>query len=154
MAALAVGLVVPVAGLPTLAASTDALQPSVPSYRLEAEYQADLHLDWDTRRVRLRTTIIVTNTTSSTVDRLELNTVAARLGGLRRLRVTVDGTGVRARASGQTIGVPLDPALEAGGSRTVRVAFRARLRTTSASRTYFFTAGPSPSARRPTVSPS
>jgi hypothetical protein len=136
-ATLAVALVAP-AGSPTASASTGSA-PSVASYRLEAEYDADLHLDWDTRQVRVRTTIAVRNVTPSPVKHLDLNTVVARMGGMRRLRVSVDGVAVHARASGQTIGVPLVPPLEAGGTRTVRVAFRARLRTTSAARTYFFT---------------
>jgi hypothetical protein len=46
---------------------------------------------------------------------------------------------VPARRSNQTTRVPLQPALEPGGTRTVVVAFRARLRTTSAARTFFFT---------------
>jgi hypothetical protein len=124
---------------PVLAAPVAAVRPAVASTRLEAEYDADLHLDWDTRRVRVRTSILVRNPTASTVERLDLNTVAARLGDLRRLRVRVDGVGVPGRVFGQTIRVPLVPGLESGGARTVVVNFRARLRTTSASRTYFFT---------------
>jgi hypothetical protein len=114
-------------------------RPALASYRLDAEYEVTLHLDWDSRRVRLRTTILVRNDTPSSVARLVLNTVAAKLGSMRGLRVSVDGTRVTARRSGQSIRVPIDPALEPGGTRTVVVTFRARLRTTSAARTYFFT---------------
>jgi hypothetical protein len=116
-----------------------AVQPALASFRLEARYDADLHLDWDSRRLRLRTVIEVRNITPSSFDHLDLNTVAARFGGLRRLRARVEGDTVRARAFGQTIRVPLAPVLAPGETRTVVVSFRARLRTTSASRTYFFT---------------
>jgi aminopeptidase N len=110
----------------------------VASYRLSAEYQARLHLDWDTRQVRLRTDITVGNTSPEPVDRLELNTVAARLGSLEGLRVTVNGAAVRAKVIGQTIRVPLEPPLAIGAAGTVRVAFRARLRTRTDGRSYFF----------------
>jgi hypothetical protein len=116
-----------------------AIRPALASFRLEAEYDADLHLDWDSRRIRLRTVIHVRNATTARFDHLDLNTVAAKLGGLSRLRTRVGGDGVRSRVFGQTIRVPLDPVLAPGESRTVVVSFRARLRTTSASRTYFFT---------------
>jgi hypothetical protein len=111
----------------------------VASYRLQAEYRSRLHLDWDTRRVRLATDILVHDTSLEPVDRLELNTVAARLGSLEGLRVQVDGRQVHAKVIGQTIRVPLDPPLAVGASASVRVAFRARLRTTTEGRSYVFT---------------
>lgn len=126
----------PVAAAPI---APEATVPAVASYRLQAEYRARLHLDWDTRRLRLATDISVLNTSLEPVDRLELNTVAARLGSLEGLRVSVDGRSTRAKVIGQTIRVPLDPPLAVGAGSSVRVAFRARLRTTTESRTYFFT---------------
>jgi hypothetical protein len=126
----------PVAAAPI---AHEATIPAVASYRLQAEYRARLHLDWDTRRLRLATDISVLNTSLEPVDRLELNTVAARLGSLEGLRVRVDGRSTRAKVIGQTIRVPLDPPLAVGAGSSVRVAFRARLRTTTESRTYFFT---------------
>ena len=72
-------------------------------------------------------------------QRLDLNTVAAKLGDMRRLRVRADGATVPARpAPARPSGSRLDPALEPGDTRTV-VVFRVRLRTTSAARTFFFT---------------
>jgi hypothetical protein len=116
MAALAVPgaqLAGPTAAAPSM---PGAPVPAVASYRLQAEYRARLHLDWDTRRVRLATDIAVLNTSLEPVDRLELNTVAARLGSLEGLRVRVDGQPARAKVIGQTIRVPLDPPLAVGAA--------------------------------------
>ena len=135
---LVVGLASLLLALP-LAPPAAAAQPSVASYRLEGQYEARLHLDWDTRRVRVGTSIEVRNTSDGLVDRLELNSVAARLGSIQHLRVKVNGVKARARVSGQTITVPLDPPLAVGGTATAWLAFRARLRTTTQGRTYFFT---------------
>jgi hypothetical protein len=113
-------------------------QPAVASYRLEASYDVALHLDWETRRVDVETTIALRNTSGGPVDRLELNTVAAKLGSMRGLRVTVDGHKVRPSVVGQTIGVPFGVPLAEAAEASVKVAFRARLQTTVAGRAYFF----------------
>jgi aminopeptidase N len=123
----------------TASTASEAVSPAVASYRLEAEYRARLHLDWGTRRVRLATDITVRNTSLEPVDRLELNSVAARLGSLEGLRTRVDDQPVRAKVIGQTIRVPLDPPLAVGATAALRLAFRARLRTDTAGRAYFFT---------------
>jgi hypothetical protein len=132
-AALIALLLLVVAALPGAAA-----QPAVASYRLEARYDVSVHLDWATRRVAVRTSIDVLNSSGGPVDRLELNTVAAKLGSMRRLRVTVDGIRVRPRVKGQTIGVPLSAPLAESANATVDVSFVARLRTSTAGRSYFF----------------
>jgi hypothetical protein len=137
--ALAATLAIATLLVPGASLASAELSPAVASYRLQAEYRARLHLDWDTRRVRLATDIAVLNTSLEPVDRLELNTVAARLGSLGGLRVTIDGQPVRAKVIGQTIRLPLAPPLAVGAGTSVRVAFRARLRTTTERRTYFFT---------------
>lgn len=108
------------------------------SYELEARYDVDVRLDWDTRWVRVTTAIDLRNTSGSRIDRLELNTVAAKLGGLRNLRVKVDGVPASASVGGQTIRLPLPTALQAGDSARVTVAFKARLGTSATGRGYFF----------------
>lgn len=113
-------------------------QPAVASYRLEASYDVAVHLDWDTRWVDIDTTIALHNTSGGPVDRLELNTAAAHLGSMRGLRVTVDGVRVRPSVVGQTIRVPFDEPLAEAAVASVRLDFRARLRTTVAGRSYFF----------------
>jgi hypothetical protein len=108
------------------------------SYDLTARYSAHLHLAWATRRVRLSTIIEVANSSGQAIDRLDLNTVAAKFGHLRRLQVSVDGARVPARVLGQTITVPLPEVLPAAGTARVRVAFRATLTTTVGGRSWLF----------------
>lgn len=117
----------------------DTAVPAGASYALDASYDVDLFLDWDTRRLRITTTIDLVNTSGRAVDRLHLNTIAARLGTLRKLRVRVDGIEVTARASGQTITVPLIVPLASAATAEVAVSFRARLLTTAAGRGFLFT---------------
>jgi hypothetical protein len=108
------------------------------SFRLEARYDVDVHLDWDTRWVDVKTTIDLRNTSGGSVNRLELNTVAAKLGGLKNLRARVDGRAVAATKVGQTLLVPLGRALPVGDTVTVFVAYRARLATRIGGRSYLF----------------
>ena len=120
-----------------------ALVPAAPvsaasSYDLEARYTVSLHLDWDTRWVDVKTTIALRNTSGRAIDRLELNTVAAKLGSLKNLRARVDGVSVGASMIGQTLKVSLRRTLAAGDSAAVFVGYRARLTTSTAGRSYLF----------------
>jgi hypothetical protein len=135
---IAAAAVVLLAGLLAAPLHAGAVQPSVASYRLEARYDVSLHLDWDSRRVRVRTLLTVANPVGAAVDRLELNTVAAHLGAMRDLRVVVDGARVRPTVVGQTIRVPLAVPLDASRSVGLRVSYRARLGTSAAGRGYYF----------------
>ncbi len=119
------------------------LIPSTPvssasSYNLEARYNVSLHLDWASRRLRVTTVIDLLNTTSGPVDRIRLNTVAAKIGAMNGLTVKVDGTAVKAKRTGQTIVVPLGRSVAPGGSARVLVKYRARLATTASGRRYLF----------------
>ncbi len=73
------------------------------------------------------------------IDRIELNTVAARLGGLRIGELTVDGRTARPTIRDQTIVVPLGGTLPDGATTTVRVAFSATARRTTAGSDWLFT---------------
>jgi hypothetical protein len=73
------------------------------------------------------------------IDRLELNTVAARLGAVRIGSTTVDDEPVKVRVNDQTLVVPLGGILDPGVTTTVRVAYRARLRTGVAGSDWLFT---------------
>ncbi len=108
------------------------------SLRLTATYTARLKLSWSHHRVRVDATLVVANTSGAPIDRLELNTIAARLGNLRLDPVTVDGVPVTATRSDQTLVVPLGGILPAGGSTTVRVRFGADLRTNLAGSNWLF----------------
>lgn len=111
---------------------------AVSSYDLETRYTVGVHLDWDTRWVDVTTTIDVRNTSGRAIDRLDLNTVAAKLGNMKNLRARVNGSTRKVTKMGQTLIVPLGFELAAGASATVFVGYRARLRTTTAGRSYFF----------------
>ena len=57
----------------------------------------------------------ITNTSGGPIDRVELNTIAARIGNIALDPVTVDGVAVKATRSDQTIVVPLGGILPMGG---------------------------------------
>jgi hypothetical protein len=120
-----------------------ALVPSAPvsaatSYDLEGRYTVDVHLDWDTRWVDVTTTIALRNTSGRTIDRLDLNSVAAKLGSMRNLRARVNGSRVGVTRMGQTLIVPLGFDLAAGDAASVFVGYRARLTTKTSGRSYLF----------------
>ncbi len=108
------------------------------SYDLEARYTVDLHLDWDTRWVDVDTTIALRNTSGQSIDQLALNTVAAKLSRLRRLRAQVNGLPGKVSRIGQTLKVRLPGGLADGDTATVFVGYRARLATKAAGRSYLF----------------
>jgi hypothetical protein len=108
------------------------------SYDLEARYDVDVHLDWDSRWVDVKTRISLRNTSGQAIDRLELNTVAAKLGQMGNLRARVDGAAADVSRVGQTLTLPLGGELAAGATAVIFVGFKARLRTSAAGRGYFF----------------
>jgi hypothetical protein len=109
------------------------------SINLSAEYQATVRLNFGTRSFRVSSTMTVTNTSGVSIDRLELNTIAARLGGMRITLARSDGHDVAATVSDQTIRVPLGGTLPAGGTVTVRLDYSASLRSDTAGSNWLFT---------------
>ena len=109
------------------------------SLDLDAAYRATLKLNWETRAIWVDSTATIRNTSGGPIDRIELNTIAARLGGIRLRPVTVDGTAVAAAVDDQTIVVPLGGILPAGATTQVRVRFSARLRGDLAGSDWLFT---------------
>ena len=109
------------------------------SLDLDATYRATLKLTWATRAIWVDATAAIRNTSGGPIDRLELNTIAARLGGIRLRPVTVDGTSVTSTVSDQTIVVPLGGILPAGATARIRVRFSARLRNDLAGSDWLFT---------------
>ena len=108
------------------------------SLNLDATYQATLKLTWATRAIWVDSTATIRNTSGGPIDRVELNTIAARLGGIRLRPVTVDGTTVAAMISDQTIVVPLGGVLPTGAETRIRVRFSARLRSGLAGSDWLF----------------
>lgn len=98
------------------------------SLALDAAYRATLRLNWASGAIWVDSTATITNTSGAEIDRVELNTIAARLGGMRLRAVTLDGLAVEASVSGQTIIVPLGGILPVDGTAQVRVQYSGRLR--------------------------
>jgi hypothetical protein len=109
------------------------------SLDLDTTYRATLKLTWATRAIWVDSTATIRNTSGGPIDRVELNTIAARLGGIRLRPVTVDGTAVAATVTDQTIVVSLGGILPAGATTQVRVRFSARLRGDLAGSDWLFT---------------
>ncbi len=109
------------------------------SLHLVATYAARLKLNWAAHRIRVDATLSIANTSGGPIDRVELNTIATRLGAMRLDPVTVDGVAVKATISDQTIVVPLGGILPAGGSTTIRVRYGATLRTSLGGSNWLFT---------------
>lgn len=126
----------------TAAATASAIVPGSvdrTALALRATYEARFSLGWSKRSLSGGVRITVTNTSGGPIDRLELNTVAARLGAMRLGGVTVDGVPVPARIDDQTIVVPLGGILPEGATTLVRVPFRATLRSDLRGSNWLFT---------------
>jgi hypothetical protein len=124
------------------AATTTAIQPGAvnrTSLAISATYNAYAYLGYNSRTLNVDSTMVATNRSGVDIDRLELNTIAARLGNLRLRVATVDGRAVRVTRSDQTLIVPLGGILPAGQSVTVRTAFRSTLRSTLSGSNWMFT---------------
>ncbi|HUQ78895.1 MAG TPA: hypothetical protein VM427_08530 [Patescibacteria group bacterium] len=109
------------------------------SMALTAEYDATVRLDFGTRSFRVSSTMAITNTSGRAIDRLELNTIAARLGRMTVTLARSDGKAVRATIRDQTITVPLGGILQPGARVVVRVDYRATLRGDLAGSNWLFT---------------
>jgi hypothetical protein len=109
------------------------------SLHLTATYDVGLSLRYGAGAISAVSTMAVTNASGGPIDRLELNTVAARLGRLRIRSLSVDGVPVRPKVSDQTILVPLGGILPDGATATVRIAFAATVRRTLTGSNWLFT---------------
>lgn len=109
------------------------------SINLDATYDTYLKLAWTSRAIWVSSTATIRNTSGGTIDRIEFNTIAARLGRMRLSPVTVDGATVSATVSDQTITVPLGHPLAAGAQTIVRISFGATLRSGLSGSDWLFT---------------
>jgi hypothetical protein len=109
------------------------------SLALTAEYDVALSLNFGSRAFTVDSTMSVRNVSGGPIDRLELNTIAARLGGMKLPTVTVGGLPVTAKVDDQTIIVPLGGILGTGQSVEVRVRYAATLRSTITGSNWLFT---------------
>jgi len=109
------------------------------SLNLTATYQATVRMSFATRAFAVNEAISVTNTSGIAIDRLELNTIAARLGGMTITGATVDAAAVHPTIGDQTIHLPLGGILDPGATTVVRLQYRATLRSTTTGSTWLFT---------------
>jgi hypothetical protein len=98
------------------------------SLDVTARYHVNAAITVHTGALDVTTAITVRNDSGAGIDRLELNTIAARLGALAVTGTTVDDAPVSAAVHDQTITVPLGGVLPDGAMTTVRVEYRATLR--------------------------
>ena len=109
------------------------------SVNLTASYSVVLALRYGTRAFSVNSTATITNTSGGPIDRVEFNTIAARLGGMELRAVEVDGVRRTARVHDQTVIVPLGGILPAGSTAKVRVQYRSTLRSSLAGSNWLFT---------------
>jgi hypothetical protein len=109
------------------------------SLELSATYDVNAELSVASGALDVSTTLVVRNNGDEAIDRLELNTIAARLGRLRVTSASVDEAPVKVRIDDQTLLVPLGGILEPGVAITVRIAYRATLQTGLGGSDWMFT---------------
>ena len=131
----------PTAAEPTAQAASAIVPGAVHRTSLEvnATYDVDVRLKVAARKLKGKVTITARNESGAGIDRLNLNTVMARLGALDLGTVTVDGSKVKARIDDQTIVVPLGGVLPDGATATVVFPFAAHLRSTLTGSNWLFT---------------
>ena len=109
------------------------------SVNLRASYSVVLALRYSSRAFSVNSTATITNTSGGPIDRVEFNTIAARLGGIELRAVEVDGNPVARKVHDQTVIVPLGGILPAGATVKVRVQYRSTLRSSLAGSNWLFT---------------
>ena len=109
------------------------------SINLTARYRVSLALRFGSRAFNVNSLITITNTSGGPIDRVELNTIAAKLGGMTLHLVEVDGKRVTGKVSDQTIIVPLGGILAAGDTVRLRVYYSSHLRSSLAGSNWMFT---------------
>ncbi|HXG26551.1 MAG TPA: hypothetical protein VNL94_06845 [Candidatus Binatia bacterium] len=131
--------------LASTVAVASAIQPGAvnrTSMALRATYAVDASIDVDTGVVRVTATISARNDSGAGIDRVELNTIAARLGGGLVITTSkVDGVPVAVTVSDQTLKVPLGGILPAGATVELEIGYRATLRTSFSKSNWMFTRG-------------
>ena len=109
------------------------------SINLTARYRVSLALRFGSRAFNANSLISITNTSGGPIDRVELNTIAAKLGGMTLHAVEVDGKRVTAKVSDQTIIVPLGGILAAGDTVRLRIHYLSHLRSSLTGSDWMFT---------------
>ena len=108
------------------------------SLEIRATYRVAAAITVRTGALEVSTRIEARNESGDGIDRLELNTVAARLGNIRVTQATVDDEPVKVRVRDQTLVVPLGGILPDGATAIVTIAYRATLRAGSTGSDWMF----------------
>jgi len=108
------------------------------SLKLTATYHVNAAITVASGALDVTTTIHVRNDSGGPIDRLELNTIAARLGGIRVRSTTVDGTSVSTKVNDQTLVVPLGGILPAAASTEILLEYTAQLRNDTTASDWMF----------------
>jgi len=121
--------------------ATSILPGSVGRSSLEVSATYDVTLDGTvaTGAIHVGVVIEARNDSDEPIDRLELNTIAARLGNLKVKSAEVDDRPVDVDVDDQTLVVPLGGILPAGASTTVELSYTATLRTGLSGSDWLFT---------------
>jgi len=109
------------------------------SLEVEATYDVTLDVTVATGAIHVGVAIDARNDSGEPIDRLELNTIAARLGGLDVKSAEVDDRPVVVEVDDQTLTVPLGGILPAGASTTVELSYTATLRSDLDGSSWLFT---------------
>ena len=97
------------------------------SLDVSATYDVNALISVGSGAVEMAARIEVTNNSGEGIDRLELNTAAARLGFIRVTESSVDGERVKTRVNDQTLVMPLGGVLPDGATATILIGYKARL---------------------------
>ena len=109
------------------------------SLAVEARYDVRATLRFANRSLAVDERIAIVNRDSEPIDRLDLNSVLARIGALAITTATVDGVAVRPSVTDQTIRLPLGGVLPPGEAAEVRLVFTARFGTRLDASRWLFT---------------
>lgn len=127
--------------LPTAEPGVTAIVPGEvdrSSLAVRATYRVTAAITVRTGALDVTTRIEAQNVSGDGIDRLELNTIAARLGNLKVTHATVDDRVVKVRVRDQTLLVPLGGVLPDGATAVVSIAYRATLRPGSTGSDWMF----------------
>ena len=140
--ALAHAAPAPTGAPPAAAVTATAIVPgnvNRTSLSLRATYVVNASLLVDTGALTVSTTITARNDSGAGIDRVELNTIAARLGSMTITSASVDGVAKTVTVSDQTLLVPLGGVLPAGATAVVKVAYKATLKNSLTGSNWMFT---------------
>ena len=130
---------------PTSATDAPAVSGIVPgsvnrtSLDLSATYHVNAAISVASGSLDVTTTINLRNDSGGPIDRVELNTIAARLGGIKVTSTTVDGVPTTVTVNDQTLETPLGGILPAGASTEILLEYKARLANDTTGSDWMFT---------------